>query len=136
MIKAWARRFGGLAAVATLAACSHSEPTTPNTAPVQVPAQLNGVSAAQLMDAIVKAGLPAPNRRDTTAVKCPQLQCVQSIETDTVSVLKFPGTGRAQLYAAAISNVYQVEDVVLTFAPTVTAELKQDYERAVDRAAF
>jgi len=136
MTSAFARRFGGLAAVAMLAACSHTAPTTPNTAPVQVPAQLNGVSAAQLMDAIVKAGLPAPNRRDTTAVKCPKLQCVQSIETDTVSVLKFPGTGRAQLYAAAISNVYQVEDVVLTFAPTVTADQKQDYERAVDRAAF
>jgi len=136
MTNAWARRFGGVAVVAMLAACSHGEPTTPNTAPVQVPAQLNGVSAAQLMDAIVKAGLPAPNRRDTTAVKCPKLQCVQSVESDTVSVLKFPGTGRAQLYAAAISNVYQVEDVVLTFAPTVTAEQKQDYERAVDRAAF
>jgi hypothetical protein len=136
MTKAWVRRFGGLAAVALLAACSHSEPATPNTAPVQVPAQLNEVSAAQLMDAIVKAGLPAPNRRDTTGVKCAKLHCVQSIESDTVSVLKFPGTGPAQLYAAAISNVYQVEDVVLTFAPTVTAAQKQDYERAVDRAAF
>jgi hypothetical protein len=136
MTNTWARRFGALAAVALLAACSHSEPVTPNTAPAQVPAQLNEVSAAQLMDAIVKAGLPAPNRRDTTAVKCPKLHCVQSIDSDTVSVLKFPGTGPAQLYAAAISNVYQVEDVVLTFAPTVTAAQKQDYERAVDRAAF
>jgi hypothetical protein len=136
MTNAWARRFVSLAAVVMLAACSHSEPATPNTAPVQVPAQLNRASAAQLMDAIVKAGLPAPNRRDTTAVKCPKLRCVQSIETDTVSVIKFAGTGPAQLYAAAISNMYQVEDVVLTFAPTVSAEQKRDYERVVDRAAF
>jgi hypothetical protein len=52
-----------------------------------------------------------------------------------VSILKFPGTGPAQLYMGAISNAYQVEDVVLTFAPTVTAEQKQDYERVVARAA-
>ena len=69
-------------------------------------------------------------------MKCPKLQCLQAIDTDTVSILKFPGTGKAELYAAAISNVYQVEDVVLTFAPTVTGDLKQQYESVVNRAAF
>jgi hypothetical protein len=87
------------------------------------------------VDAIIEAGLPTPNLRDTTAVKCPKLQCIQAIETDTVSILKFPATGPAQLYAGAISNAYQLEDVVLTFAPTVSAEQKQDYERVVARAA-
>jgi hypothetical protein len=127
----------GLAALAVsvVGACSHHEPATPNTAPSGVP-QLNGVSASQLMDSIAKAGLPAPNRRDVTSVKCPKLQCLQAIDTDTVSVLKFPGTGKAELYAAAISNVYQVEDVVLTFAPTVTGDLKQQYESVVNRATF
>ena len=128
----------GLAALAVsiLAACSHHEPATPNTAAPAGPPKLNGVSASQLMDAIVKAGLPAPNQRDVTSVKCPKLQCLQAIDTDTVSVLKFPGTGKAELYAAAISNVYQVEDVVLTFAPTITGDLKQQYESVVNRAAF
>jgi hypothetical protein len=128
----------GLAALAVsvLAACSHHEPATPNTAAPSGAPQLNGVSASQLMDSIVKAGLPAPNQRDVTSVKCPKLQCLQAIDTDTVSVLKFPGTGKAELYAAAISNVYQVEDVVLTFAPTVTGDLKQQYESVVNRATF
>ena len=137
MTTARARRSVGLAALAVsiLAACSHHEPATPNTA-ASGPPQLNGVSASQLMDAIVKAGLPAPNQRDVTSLKCPKLQCLQAIDTDTVSVLKFPGTGKAELYAAAISNVYQVEDVVLTFAPTVTGDLKRQYESVVNRATF
>lgn len=88
------------------------------------------------MDSILKAGLAAPNQRDVTSVKCPKLQCLQAIDSDTVSILKFPGTGKAELYAAAISNVYQVEDVVLTFAPTVTGDLKQQYESIVNRSAF
>ena len=137
MTTARARRSVGLAALAVsiLAACSHHEPATPNTA-ASGPPQLNGVSASQLMDSIVKAGLPAPNQRDVTSLKCPKLQCLQAIDTDTVSVLKFPGTGKAELYAAAISNVYQVEDVVLTFAPTVTGDLKRQYESVVNRATF
>ena len=131
-----ARRVVGLAALVVfiLGGCSRSEPVTPNTAPAQ--AALNGASASQLMDAIIKAGLPAPNLRDVTALKCPKLHCIQALDTDTVSVLKFPATGPAQLYAGAIANVYQVEDVVLTFAPTVTAEQKQQYEGVVARAAF
>lgn len=138
MTTARARHSVGVAALAVsvLAACSHYEPATPNTAAPAGPPQLNGVSATQLMDAIVKAGLPALNRRDVTSVKCPKLQCLQAIDTDTVSVLKFPGTGKAELYAAAIANVYQVEDVVLTFAPTVTGGLKQQYESVVNRATF
>ena len=132
-----ARRTVGLAALAVsiLAACSHHAPATPNTSAAGPP-QLNGVSASQLVDSIVKAGLPAANQHDVTSVKCPKLQCLQAIDTDTVSVLKFPGTGKAELYAAAISNVYQVEDVVLTFAPTVTGDLKQQYESVVNRATF
>ncbi len=128
----------GLAALAvtTIAACSHHEPASPNsTAPTDAP-QLNGVTAAKLMDAIVSAGLPALNQHDVTSVKCPKLQCLQAIDSDSVSILKFPGTGKAELYAAAISNVYQVEDVVLTFAPTVTGDLKKQYETVVNRAAF
>ena len=33
-----------------------------------------------------------------------------------------------------MSNVYQVEDLVLVFAPAVTAGLKSDYEKVVERA--
>lgn len=132
----WAEslRLAGLAAVAValLGACSQAEPVSVNTES-NVPAPADGVSASQLMDSIIKAGLPAPNLRDTTAVKCPKLQCEQAIDTDTVSILEFPTAGPARLYADAISNVYQVKDVVLTFAPTVTTERKHQYEQIVDR---
>jgi hypothetical protein len=81
------------------------------------------------MASIIKAGLPAPNSRDVTALKCPKLHCLSAVDSDTVSILTFPATGPAQLYAGAISNVYQVENVVLTFTATVTPEQKQAYER-------
>ena len=55
--------------------------------------------------------------------------------TDTVSVFKFPTTGLAQKYEASTSNVYVIEDLVLVFAPTVSSELKQDYEKVVARLA-
>jgi hypothetical protein len=84
------------------------------------------------MASITRAGLPAPNARDTTAVKCPRLHCLSAIDSDTVSILKFAATGPAQLYASEISNVYQIEDAVLTFSPTVNPELKQRYRQAVD----
>ena len=57
------------------------------------------------------------------------------IATDTVSVFKFPTTGLAQKYEASTSNVYVIEDLVLVFAPTVSSELKQDYEKVVARLA-
>jgi hypothetical protein len=130
------RNAGVVLAVSMLVACSHTEPATPNTQASRGPAPLNTASASQLMDAVIKAGLPAPNRRDVTTLKCPELHCIQAIDTDTVSILKFPATGPAQLYAGSISNVYQLEDVVLTFAPTVAAEQKLQYERVVEHAAF
>jgi hypothetical protein len=122
-------------AIAAMGACGRTEPATPNTEPARVPAPLNAVSASEVMASITRAGLPAPNVRDVTTVKCPKLHCLSAIDSDTVSILKFGGTGPAQLYAGSISNVYQVEDTVLTFAPTVTPELKQQYERIVHRAA-
>jgi hypothetical protein len=120
------------ASAVVLAACGHAEPTTPNTAPPANPGRLNGVSASQLVDAITKAGLPAPNARDVTAPNCQQARCIQEIDTDTVSILKFPGTGPAQLYEGAMANVYQVEDLVLVFAPAVTADSRRDYERVAE----
>ena len=137
MTRAWARRCADLAVLSAslLGACSHTQSVYRNTAPAEVPAALNGVSASQLMDSVAEAGLPAPNRRDSTELKCPKLHCIQAIDTDTVSILMFPATGPAQLDAGAISNVYQVEDVVLTFAPTVRAAMKQRYESVVDRSA-
>jgi hypothetical protein len=95
---------------------------------------LNDVSVAAVMDAITKAKLPAANPRDATASKCPEAGCVDAMDTDTVSILKFPSTGRAELYAAAVRDMLQVEDIVVLFAPTVTSDQKAAYGQAVKNA--
>jgi hypothetical protein len=95
---------------------------------------LNDVSVATVMDAISKAKLPAANPRDATPSKCPEAGCVEATETDTVSILKFPSTGRAELYAAAVRDMLQVEDIVVLFGPTVTSEQKTAYGAAIKNA--
>lgn len=96
--------------------------------------RLNGLSASQVIDDFKRAGLPAVNPQEITSVKCVKLQCLEAITTDTVTVFKFPATGLAQRYSGSMSNVYQIEDLVLAFAPTVPDDLRQGYERVVERA--
>jgi hypothetical protein len=130
-------RAAGIIAIAIggVAGCGHSTVAGQRSGSAGGPASLNGISASQVVGAITKAGLPALNPHDVTAQKCQALHCTQAVDTDTVSVFKFPTTGLAQKYEASTSNVYQVEDLVLAFAPSVTVELKQDYEKVVARLA-
>ncbi|MBB3605656.1 hypothetical protein FHT40_005343 [Mycolicibacterium sp. BK556] len=92
---------------------------------------LNDVSVNTVLDAIAKANLPALNAHDVTSTTCPEAGCVQATDTDTLSVLKFPSTGRAELYAAAVPEMLQVEDIVVVFAPTLTGEQKAAYGQVV-----
>lgn len=134
-LKAWhGRAVIAAVVVGTLVACGHPAPATQGARSAQMPMSLNGVSAPQMVDDFRKAGLPAVNPRDTTAQDCPKLHCVQGVRTDTVSVFKFPTTGLAQQYIGSRSNVFQVEDLVLTFAPTLPGDVKQRYERELETA--
>jgi len=130
-------RAAGIIAIAIggIAGCGHGRLAGQDGGSVGGPVSLNTISASQVVGAITKAGLPALNAHDVTAQKCPALHCTQGIATDTVSVFKFPTTGLAQKYEASTSNVYLIEDLVLVFAPTVSSELKQDYEKVVARLA-
>lgn len=92
---------------------------------------LNNVSVAQVLAAITKAKLPALNARDATESTCPTAGCLEATNTDTVSILKFPSTGRAELYAAALPDMLQVEDIVVVFAPTLTSEQQAAYGQVV-----
>ena len=112
------------------AATSPAAPTG-NTAALPV---LNGLSTMDIVGALHSAGLPTPNPHDVTADKCAKLHCTGEVDSDTVSILKFDHSGAAQNYAGSISNSYQLEDIVLIFAPTVTAAQKAAYERVVERA--
>jgi hypothetical protein len=97
-------------------------------------ALLNDVSAAAVLDAITKAKLPAVNAHDATDALCPEAGCVEARATDTVSILKFPSTGRAELYASAIPAMMQVEDIVLVFGNTVSDAQKVAYRQVVKKA--
>ncbi len=92
---------------------------------------LNDISVATVLDAMAKAKLPVLNARDTTSSRCPEAGCVQATDTDAVSILKFPSTGRAELYAAAVRDMLQVEDIVVVYAPTVSDEQKAAYGQVV-----
>ncbi len=100
------------------------------------PALLNDVSTAAVLDAITKAKLPALNARDATDALCPEAGCVEARATDTVSILKFPSTGRAELYASAVPAMMQVEDIVLVFDKTVSDAQKTAYGQVVKKAVM
>ncbi len=122
-------------AIGGVVACGHSTSASRPANPAEAPASLNGLTAAHVVDEFTKAGLPTVNRRDVTSAQCPKVNCVQAVSTDTVSVFKFPATGIGQRFTEGQPSVYQIEDLVLTFAPGVSDDLKNRYERVVERAA-
>lgn len=97
-------------------------------------ALLNNVSTAAVLEAITKAKLPAVNAHDATDAMCPEAGCVEARATDTVSILKFPSTGRAELYASSIPAMMQVEDIVLVFDKSVNDAQKAAYAQVVKKA--
>jgi hypothetical protein len=98
------------------------------------PALLNDVSTAAVLDAITKARLPAGNAHDATDALCPEAGCVEARATDTVSILKFPSTGRAELYAGSMPSMVQVQDVVLIFDKAVSDTEKAAYAQVLKKA--
>lgn len=120
--------------VGLLASCGQPQPGASGAHSADAPMPLNGVTARQLVATLSREGLPAANPHDVTTEMCPKVRCVEAVDTDSVSVLKFPATGLAQKYAGSLSNSFQVEDVVMVFTPTVTPEMKRDYENVVERS--
>jgi len=79
-------------------------------------------------------GWAVPNPRDVTARDCPEIGCTAKVDTDAVSIIRFPSPGKAQLYAGSRHQVFQSADVVMTFSPSVPPSLQVEYERVVQRA--
>ena len=105
---------------------SHSDTTISN--------RLNPLTVDDILVAIGKAGLAVPNPRDVTQRDCPEIGCANKVETDTVSIIKFPTPGKAQLYAGSTEHAFQIEDVVMTFTSLVPTNEQLAYEEAVKRA--
>jgi hypothetical protein len=95
---------------------------------------LNPLTVDNILSSIGKAGLAVPNPRDVTQRDCPEIGCANKVETDTVSIIKFPTPGKAQLYAGSTQHVFQIEDVVMTFTSLVPTSAQPAYEEAVKRA--
>jgi hypothetical protein len=104
---------------------SHSGSTISN--------RLNPLTIKDILVAIGKAGLAVPNPRDVTQRDCPEIGCENKVETDTVSIIKFPTPGKAQLYAGSTEHAFQIEDVVMTFTSLVPTNEQLAYEEAVKR---
>jgi hypothetical protein len=51
-----------------------------------------------------------------------------------VSIMVFPTSGRAQLYAGSTHDVIQLENIVLGFSASVPARQRAAYEEAATRA--
>jgi hypothetical protein len=90
---------------------------------------LNTTTVGDLVAAFTDAGLAVPNAHDVGPQKCPQIGCIDAVDTDTISIMKFPSTGKAELYAASIPRMFQVEDVVLVFSSAVSPEARRGYEQ-------
>jgi hypothetical protein len=121
-----------LCAVA-VAACGPSNPgrqSSRATNPGGV-AIFNNRSADDLITSIARSGLPVPNARNVTARDCPAIGCIEKVDTDAISIMKFLTTGQAELYAGSTQHVFQIADVVLSFAPTVPPNEQQQYEHVV-----
>jgi hypothetical protein len=93
---------------------------------------MDTASVGELFDAIAKTGLPVAIQRDVTGRDCVSVGCVQRVETDTVTITRFPTPGRAQAFAGDHGRVYQIADIVLSFPDSATPDVQTRCERAVE----
>ena len=92
--------------------------------------ELNALTARGVVDALNRTGFLAPNPVDTTAQECPAAGCEQSIVTDTLRVKSYAATARAQAYAAD-HDLFQVQTVVVAFAPPVSESERTRYRAQI-----
>ncbi len=127
-----------MAAATLTGAVGCSGPTADhNTASTVRPSQVglfNDKSVPELVDALTHAGLKVPNPHDVTATACPSVGCIQEVDSDTVDIMKFPDTRRAELYIGNHPGVFQVADVVVRFPGVTDPARREDYQRVVTRA--
>ena len=90
--------------------------------------------ASDAVDAFVDAGLEAPNPRDVTADKCTTVECVEAVETDVVTVYRWPDTGAAHLHSNRLQQpAYALNEFVLVF-PIDTDAQTNEYAEALEQA--
>jgi hypothetical protein len=93
---------------------------------------MRALTALGVVHRLTGAGLSAPNPLDTTAHDCPAIGCDQSIVTDTLRVKSFPTTAQAERYALP-RGLYQVETVVVAFAPPLSEAERARYRAEIQK---
>lgn len=101
-------------------------------ASVAHPGEMRALTALAVVHELTRAGFPAANPLDTTAQDCPAIGCTQSIVTDTLRVKSFPTTAQAQRYAVPRA-LYQVETVVVAFAPPLSERERARYQAEIQK---
>ncbi|WP_099024603.1 hypothetical protein [Mycolicibacterium palauense] len=124
-----------LAAIAPLAACAPDSSRGGEAARTEAGNVIvNDKSVQDLLQALREQGLAVPNPRDVTDSACADIGCVTEIDTDTVDILKFPSTGKAEIYAGQHHDVFLVTDTVVRFDPDTPEAERDAYRQAVKQA--
>lgn len=116
-----------------VAACGTRNPTAPSSVPTGR-AILNTTTVSEIVASFTKAGLPVQNAHDVAQSKCPQIGCIEAVDSDTVSIIKFGSTGAAQRFAGSARDMYLIEDVVLVFTEAVPADQRTAYQNTARTA--
>ncbi|MCV7221851.1 hypothetical protein [Mycolicibacterium elephantis] len=130
---------GAAVLVLALGACAEpapptGTPTTTSSADSSQPlgASTSGQAPApvltvdEVLRALNRAGLPAPNPVDTTAQECGAAQCEQSVVTDTLRVKSFASPAQAAQYAVP-RRIKHVGTVTVSFPPHLPPAEQQRY---------
>ncbi|WP_155927266.1 hypothetical protein [Mycolicibacterium sp. CBMA 234] len=134
---AWGVRTMIVAAILTATAvtgCQRPPAPGPQAGALSGGPMLNNVTAQAIVKDMGAAGLAVANQQDVSKQKCPDIKCLEAVETDPVTVLVFSTTGAAEGYAGATPGTFQAMNIVLQFVPSVSAKDRGAYEQVVNRA--
>jgi hypothetical protein len=130
--KTWHRPVTVIAmGAALLTACQRPPAPGPQAGVLSGAPILNAVTAPQLVRDMAAAGLAVANSHDVTAQKCPDIKCIEAVDTDALTVVKFSTTGAAEEYTGTMTGTYQAENFVLQFKPSVPVDRRGAYEKVV-----
>jgi hypothetical protein len=130
--KTWHRPVTVIAmGAALLTACQRPPAPGPQAGVLSGAPILNAVTAPQLVRDMAAAGLAVANSHDVTAQKCPDIKCIEAVDTDALTVVKFSTTGAAEEYTGTMTGTYQAENFVLQFKPSVPVDRRDAYEKVV-----
>ncbi|GAB91577.1 hypothetical protein [Gordonia rhizosphera] len=121
----------GAGLLGVTACTSESSMTTATTSQSFVNNSIEPGTLDQIAAAVAGQNLALTGRRDATGELCGSTGCSAAVAFDQLTLLKFPSTGRAQIYAGKQEQSYQVLDLVIVFPDTMSAEERTKYSEAI-----